>query len=85
MTSIIWDPKAREFLRKLPKDISRRIYKKIDKEIKYNVTRFLETIINWEGYKIRVGDYRLFVDYYKDRDLLIIRTIRHRRDAYKIF
>jgi len=31
MTFIEWDPKAREFLRKLPKDIARRIYKKVGK------------------------------------------------------
>ena len=83
MTSIEWDPKAREFLKKLSKDIAKRIYKKVDKEIKNNVTRFLETLVNREGYKIRIGDYRLFVDYYKDRDFLFIRTIRHRSDAYK--
>ncbi len=34
MTSIIWDSKAREFLRKLPKDISKRIFNKIDTEKK---------------------------------------------------
>ena len=51
--------------------------------MKNNVTRFLETLVNLDGYKIRVGDYRLFVDYYEDKDHLVIRTIRHRRDAYK--
>ena len=83
MTNIEWDPKVRDFLRKLPRDISRRIYKKVDREIKQNTERYLETLVNIEGYKIRIGDYRLFVDYYKDKDLLIIRTIRHRSDAYK--
>lgn len=83
MTYIDWDPKARDFLRKLPKDISRRIYKKVDTEIKLNVERYLETLVNIEGYKIRIGDYRLFVDYYKDKDHLVIRTIIHRKDAYK--
>jgi len=34
-------------------------------------------------YKIRIGDYRLFVDYYKDKDEMIIRSIRHRKNAYK--
>jgi len=83
MVSIIWDPKAREFLRKLPKDISKRIFKKVDVEIKNNVKRYLQTLINIEGYKIRIGNYRLFVDFYKDKNQLIIRSIRHRKDAYK--
>ncbi len=83
MTDIIWDEKARDFLRKIPKDISRRIFNKIDNEVKNNVLHYLETLANKDFYKIRVGDYRLFADYYRDKDLLIIRTIRHRKDAYK--
>lgn len=70
-------------MRKLPKNISKRIFDKIDNEVKNNVERYLEFLVNMEEKKIRVGDYRLFVDFYKDKDLLIIRTIRHRKDAYK--
>ena len=83
MVSIVWDSKARDFLRKLPNKISNRIFKKVDIEIKNNVERYLQTLVNIKGYKIRVGNYRLFVDYYKKEDQLIIRSIRHRKDAYK--
>ena len=83
MTFIEWDPKARDFLRKLHRDVAERIFTKFEKEIKPNVERHLETLANVEGYKIRVGDYRLFVDYYHNKDLLIVRAIRHRKDAYK--
>ena len=83
MTSVEWDPQARDFLRKLPKDLAKRIYSKVDLEVKENVEHFLETLVNIPGYKIRIGDYRLFVDYYKQNNLLVIRSIRHRRDAYK--
>ena len=83
MTLIDWYPKAREFLRKLPKNIANRIFNKVDQEIKQNVEHYLETLAGRKGYKIRVGDYRLFVDYDKNQDYLIIRAIRHRKDAYK--
>ena len=83
MTSIEWDPKAREFLRKLQKVTANRIFRKIDNEVKNNAKRYLETLVGREGHKIRVGDYRLFVDYYPDKDHLVVRTIKHRRDAYK--
>jgi len=83
MPLIIWDPKAREFLRKLPKNISQRIFRKVDSEVKENVERFLRSLTNREGYKIRIGDYRLFVDYDKTREQLIISSIRHRKNAYK--
>ena len=84
MASIEWDPKAGEFLKRLQKVTASRIFRKIDEEVKNNVKRYLETLVGMDGYKIRVGDYRLFVDYYGDKDHLVIRTIRHRRDAYKI-
>ena len=83
MTSIIWDPKARDFLKKLPKDVSNRIFKKIDTEINENVERYLKSLIDIEGHKIRIGNYRLFVDYYKNSNQLVIRSIKHRKDAYK--
>lgn len=83
MSSILWDPNARKFLRKLPKNVANRIFNKVDKEINNNVERYLKVLVNMDGYKIRVGDYRLFVDYYKENDMLIIRAIRHRGEAYK--
>ncbi len=83
MTQLIWDPGAREFLRKLPRNVANRIYNKVGNKVKDNVQRYLETLVGIEGYKIRVGDYRLFADYFKDRNLLVIRAIRHRKDAYK--
>ncbi|MEK6809018.1 MAG: type II toxin-antitoxin system RelE/ParE family toxin [Nanoarchaeota archaeon] len=83
MAFVEWDIKAREFLRKLPREVAKRIYKKVDTEIRNNVERYLDTLVNRDFYKIRIGDYRLFVDYYKDKDYLVIRTIKHRKDAYK--
>ena len=83
MTSIEWDPKARDFIRKLPKEIAERIFRKIDVEVKDKPERYLETLVDIKGYKIRIGKYRLFVDYDKAKDHLIIRAIRHRKNAYK--
>lgn len=51
MTSIDWDPDARKFLHKLPPEIAKRIYRKIDLEIKYNVERYLNTLANIDAYK----------------------------------
>lgn len=84
MTKIDWDPKAREFLRKLSKDVAKRIFKKVDNEIRNNVKRYLEGLVNINASKIRIGDFRLFVDYYENEDRLVIRTIRHRKNAYKM-
>ena len=83
MTIIDWDPQAREFLRKIHRDIAKRIYSKVDQEITQDVEHYLEQLVHKDVKKIRIGDYRLFVDYDKNKDHLIIRSIRHRKDAYK--
>ena len=83
MIVIEWDPQAREFLKKLPKEIAQRIYRKVDTEIKHNVERHLEFLVGMDEYKIRIGDYRLFVNYFNKEGILQIISIRHRKDAYK--
>ncbi|MBI5390982.1 type II toxin-antitoxin system RelE/ParE family toxin [Candidatus Woesearchaeota archaeon] len=83
MTTITWDEEARIFLRKLPQDIAKRIFEKVDTKVRANVRHYLETLVNLDFYKIRIGDYRLFVDYSTIEDKLVIRAIRHRKDAYK--
>ncbi len=81
LAAIEWSPKAREFLRKLPKNVANRIFTKVDAEIRLNPRRYLEPLVGIDAKKIRVGHYRLFVDY--DGEHLVILAIRHRRDAYK--
>ena len=83
MPLIEWDPIAREFLRKLPKDVAKRIFKKVDEEVVKDIPRYLETLVGIEGYKIRIGHFRLFVDYYPKDGRLIVRSVRHRKNAYK--
>jgi len=83
MTTITWNPSALKALRKLDKAIADRILRKLNDEVRNNVLRYLETLVGEKGYKIRVGEHRLFVDYDRQVDNLTIRAIRHRRNAYK--
>ncbi len=79
---IHWDCEAIDNLRKLEKDISSRIVKKVDR-IKLNPERYIFSLVNMNISKIRVGDYRLFVNYYQDEEALVIHSIKHRKNAYK--
>ncbi len=83
MSRVIWDPKARDYLRKLDKHIANRIYTTVNQKIGKSVERYLESVKGYDFLKIRVGDYRLFVDYYKKEDLLVIRMVDYRGNAYK--
>ena len=79
---VYWDPEAIDNLKKLESNVSSRIVKKID-DIKLNPERFVFSLMNMDVSKIRVGDYRIFVNYYKDQMELVIHSIKHRRNAYK--
>jgi len=54
-------------------------------EIKENPIRFIRGLINKDFGKIRIGNYRLFVDFITRENRLIIRSIKHRKNAYKIW
>ena len=79
---VIWHPKAVRFLDKLPREIAIRIREKID-DVKEDTTRYTEQLVGSSDYKIRVGDYRIFVEITYNPDTIAILAIRHRRDAYK--
>ena len=79
---VIWHPKAVKFLEKLPREIAVRIREKID-IAKDDPKRYVEKLVEMEDYKIRVGDYRIFVEITHNPHTLAILAIRHRREAYK--
>jgi len=68
-------------LRKLPKEVARRALAKIDSlrdDLKGDVKRLKGTD---PGYRLRVGDYRVLFDL--EGAQIIVRRIRHRREAYE--
>ena len=79
--SIDWDEKALSFLGKLPRNISERIFNKVE-SIKDNPFHFLE---HYEGkyYKLRIGDYRALIDIDFDKKILIVQVVDKRGRIYK--
>ena len=78
----IWHPKAVKVLEKLPINIAIRIREKVD-VVKKDPKRYSEKLMGMEDYKIRIGNYRIFVEITHNPDTLAILAIRHRREAYK--
>ncbi len=71
-------------IRKLPKDIQKRIIYKLDYYISTDKPlSFVERLINNElgEYRFRIGDYRVIFDV-EDEELIIL-TLDHRREIYK--
>ncbi len=82
MYTISWSPNSTKFLRKLPKELSKRIVLKVN-SIKKNPFIYLEHYEGDNFYKLRVGDYRLLVDIDLSKKILKIQVIGHRNKIYK--
>lgn len=80
--STLWNPKVRKFLRKLPKDISRRIVLKV-KDVAEDPFHYLEHYEGNDYYKLRVGNYRLLIDVDFSEKQLRVQVIGDRKNIYK--
>ena len=79
---IKWRPKALEELRKLPHEEARRIVHRLGLA-QENPHHFLERLVGDDGYKLRVGDYRVIIDIVEEEKVLAIRVLGHRSTIYK--
>jgi len=77
---IKYHPRAIKFLDKLEPKLKVRIINKI-KLLKNDHFRYLTTVQGTSALKMRIGNYRAFVDV--NSNLILILEIRHRRNAYK--
>ena len=82
MYELKFDEKAVDFLSKLDKPIRKRIYDKIV-STKENPFFFFERLEGRKDFKLKVGDYRVIADLYKDSKLIFISHIGHRKNIYK--
>jgi len=82
MTEIKYEKRAIDFLNKIEKPEANRIINKM-RIISQNVKRHLEGLKIFDENKIRIGDYRLFVEYEPLNDILKVYTIKYRKNAYK--
>jgi len=78
--NVKWDVEAINQLRKLERRVASRIVNRIDC-IKLNPERYIFSLVSLNYSKIRVGDYRIFVKF--ENGVLKVRTIKHRKNAYK--
>ena len=80
--SLVWSPKSEKKLAKLGKKLVVRIVKKMRK-VEKSPFDFLEKVKEEEGFKVRVGNYRVFIDLEREKKEVHVLTVRHRRYAYK--
>jgi len=82
MYQLIFDKKAFRDLNKLDEITKRRIWDKLQ-ECKENPFRYLKPLIQIEGFKLRVGDYRVIVDIKEEIKILQVLKVGHRKNVYE--
>jgi len=75
-------PKVTKFLKKLDNHIEERIREKLHL-LHHDPFHYLEHYESENCYKFRIGDYRTLIDINKQRKLVFVRVLNHRKNIYK--
>jgi len=75
-------PKVDKFLNKLDKLLSKRIRDKL-RLLKEEPFKYLEHFEGKNYFKFRIGDYRALIDIEKNRKIIFVRVLDHRKKIYK--
>ena len=79
MTEVLLSERARDRLPNLESEVRERI-KDALREI--NPDRDLVRLSEEDVYRLRVGDYRIIMDWEKSEDTVYVLTVGHRRNIY---
>ena len=81
MYKIIFEKSALDDLNKLELQIKERIWNKLQ-QCKENPFRFFEKLVEIPGFKLRIGDWRVVADILREREVIIVLKVGHRKNIY---
>ncbi|KYK27456.1 cytotoxic translational repressor of toxin-antitoxin stability system [Thermoplasmatales archaeon SG8-52-1] len=79
---ILFTDKAFKQLKKLEKEDQERIIKALER-IRIRPEAFITKIIDDPGYRLRVGNYRVILDIEKEKLIILVLIVAHRKNIYK--
>ena len=79
---IIFTDTSRKQFRKLEKDVQERIIKALER-IRIRPEAHVRKLIGDPAYRLRVGEYRVIVEIEKDKLIILVIKIGHRKNIYK--
>ncbi|MBS3078812.1 type II toxin-antitoxin system RelE/ParE family toxin [Candidatus Pacearchaeota archaeon] len=82
MYELIFTDKAKQQFKKLEKQVQERIGAVFER-IKVRPYDYVEKLVGEPGYKLRVGDYRVFLDIDNNKLIILVLKVGHRKNIYK--
>ena len=79
---IVFTDTSRKQFKKLEKDIQERIIKALER-IRIRPEAHIKKLIGDPGYRLRVGEYRIILDIEKEKLIILVIKIGHRKNIYK--
>lgn len=79
---INFSKEARDFFKKIERSEKEQIIKKLQR-ISIQPEKFLIKLINSDFYKLKMGNFRLFIDLQNDKMILLVLEIGKRKNIYK--
>lgn len=79
-----YSQQAADQLESLEPETAQRIVKKLDNVV-WKPDHYLKRLRDSPYYRLRVGDYRVIIDWRRDEDpeVLFVRDVGHRRNIYE--
>ena len=82
MYEIIIDKHVLKKIEKLPKEVQSRIFNALER-IRIRPEAYVTKLVGEQAYKLRVGDYRIILDIQKDKLIILVINVGHRKNIYK--
>ena len=82
MYEIFYSNSAVKFLKKLPLSTRRHIISVLERA-RIRPEAHFERLVCDKSFKLRAGDYRIIADIYRDKLVILVIKIGHRKNIYK--
>jgi mRNA interferase RelE/StbE len=82
MYDVVFSATARSKLKKQDTPIRKRIISTLER-IRTRPERFVRRIVGCPYYRLRAGDHRVILDIKKDKLIILVITIGHRKNVYE--
>jgi len=82
MYQVLFTTKAKKQFSKLEKNVQERIMNALER-LRFNPERYITKLVTSKLFRLRVGDYRILLDLKKEKLLVLVVEVGHRKNIYK--